>query len=327
MRAMGWLARARRRTHEVIEVAAPDDELSRLFDIAVIALVAGNIVAVVLESVESLAIAYGAWFAAFELVSVAVFSAELVLRVWSSVEDGSPDQGPFERRLRYLASPMAIADMAAIAPFYLASIFSIDLRFLRMLRLLRVLKLTRYSPALGTIGEVVRTQLGAFVSAFTVLILMMIFAASAMFVVERDAQPDAFSSIPAAMWWAVATLTTVGYGDITPITPLGKFVASLITIIGIGMVALPTSILASGFTELQQRRRRLLEVEADRALADGVITEDETEHYLALAERLGIEAEEAQQIVEHAVRSLSPELQPHSACPHCGKLPDDVDEV
>ena len=113
--------------------------------------------------------------------------------------------------------------------------------------------------------------------------LAMVLAASAMFVVESEAQPEAFSSIPAAMWWAVATLTTVGYGDVTPITPLGKLVASCITIIGVGMVALPTSILATGFSELHQRSRRALESEARSALDDGILTRDESLAYADLA--------------------------------------------
>ncbi len=316
---MGIWRRARRRTQEVVEVAGPNDNLSKLFDVSVMVLVAGNILALMLESVQSIADQYGAWFSAFEAASVAVFSGELVLRTWAAAERQDLDRTSLSKRVHYLLSPMALADIAAIAPFYLSSLFAIDLRFMRFLRLLRVLKLTRYSSALGVLSEVLRNQRGAFASAFSVLMLMMIFSASAMFVVEHDAQPEKFSSIPASMWWAVATLTTVGYGDITPITPLGKVVASSITIVGIGMVALPTSILASGFTELQQRRRRMLEVEADKALLDGVISEEESVDYLELADRLGIEAEEAQKIVDLAVQTLDLEASGPHACPHCGK--------
>ncbi|MDP6979156.1 MAG: ion transporter [Myxococcota bacterium] len=315
----------RRRTHEVVNVASPDDDLSRLFDVSVIVLVAGNILAVILESVESLADAYAPLFGAFEAVSVAVFSAELVLRVWVAAEETGDGRSVLSRRLRYLASPMAIADMLAIAPFYLASFFSLDLRFLRFLRLLRVMKLTRYSPALSVFRDVLRAQRGAFLSAFTVLVLMMTFASSAMYVVEHEAQPEAFSSIPAAMWWAVATLTTVGYGDVTPITTLGKLMASSIMIVGIGMVALPTSILASGFTEQHRRRRLTLELEADRALEDGVFDDTEADRYLRHATALGVDPEEAEQIVEIAVRDVViPMPDDVTACPHCGK---DVREV
>ncbi len=315
-------ARLRRRTHKVVNVASPDDDLSKLFVISVMVLVAGNILAVILESIQPIAEAYAPLFSAFEAVSVAVFSAELVLRVWVAAEEASHDRGVLSRRLRYLVSPMAVADIAAIAPFYLASFVSMDLRFLRFLRLLRVLKLTRYSPALGVFVDVLRAQRGAFLSATIVLVLVMLFASSAMFVVEHEAQPEVFSSIPAAMWWAVATLTTVGYGDVTPITPLGKFMASSIMIVGIGMVALPTSILAAGFTEQHQRRRRTLELEADRALDDGVFTDSEADQLLQHATALGVDLEEAEQIVEIAVREVAvpiPTPEEGSACPHCGK--------
>ncbi len=305
-----------------MNVASTDDDLSKLFDISVMVLVAGNILAVILESIQPIAEAYAPLFTAFEAVSVAVFSAELVLRVWVAAEEASHDRGVLSRRLRYLVSPMAVADIAAIAPFYLASFVSMDLRFLRFLRLLRVLKLTRYSPALGVFVDVLRAQRGAFLSATIVLVLVMLFASSAMFVVEHEAQPEVFSSIPAAMWWAVATLTTVGYGDVTPITPLGKFMASSIMIVGIGMVALPTSILAAGFTEQHQRRRRTLELEADRALDDGVFTDSEADQLLQHATALGVDPEEAEQIVEIAVREVAvpfPISEEGFACPHCGK--------
>ncbi len=314
-----WL-RLKKRTREVVNVASSaDDHLSRVFDVTVMVLVAGNILAVILESVEALANRYGPFFAVFELLSVAVFTVELVLRVWVAAEDGHRGVSEWRERVRYLLSPMALADIAAIAPFYLSGFFAMDLRFLRFLRLLRVLKLTRYSPGLAVFAEVMRSQRAAFASAFTVLVLMMIFAASAMFVVEHEAQPEAFSSIPASMWWAVATLTTVGYGDVTPITPLGKFMASSIMVVGIGMVALPTSILASGFTELHQRHLRTLEMEADRAAADGVLTDDETTQYNELAEQLGIDPTEAQQIVEAATRSFQALDGEEGICPHCGK--------
>lgn len=298
-----------------MEVARPGDDLSRAVDMGLIALVAGNILAVILQSVEPLERRYNAQFEVFELLSVIVFSSELLLRVWIAVEpraDGMPGS-----RVRYIFSPMAIADIAAIAPFYLSAFFSLDLRFLRLLRLLRVLKLTRYSGALASVREVLSVNRGAFASAFFLLMLAMIFSSSLMYLVERGAQPDQFSSIPAAMWWAVATLTTVGYGDVTPITPLGKFVASFITIIGVGIIALPTSILASGFSDLHRRNRQRLEFEARSALDDGIISHEEAESYAELAEQLGVEPEEAQQIIalaQHAIESGEAR-----DCPHCGK--------
>lgn len=147
--------------------------------------------------------------------------------------------------------------------------------------------------------------------------LVMIFAASTIYLVEHDAQPEAFGSIPAAMWWAVCTLTTVGYGDVTPITPLGKLLASSITVVGIGMVALPTSLLASGFSEITARKRRTLEQEAEEALGDGVITPEEVDSYTALAEELDVEPEVAGEIIAAAQRRHSHDTS--LSCPHCGK--------
>lgn len=314
---MASVARLRRRTHEILENARSGDELSFVVDVGLIALVTGNVLAVVLQSVDALDARYRDLFEGFERVSVAAFTAEYLLRIWSAAERAEEHGGAMRSRLRYVFSPMALADLAAIAPFYLSALFSVDLRFLRILRLLRVLKLTRYSGAMHRFGEVVRSQQSAFATAFALLLLVMIFASSVMYVVEHEAQPEAFASIPSAMWWAVCTLTTVGYGDVTPVTPMGKFVASLITLIGIGMVALPTSILASGFSEVSGRHRRQLEAEVALAAEDGVVTEAEADAITELAQRLGVASEEAEEIVFLAREHSGVDLQ--RPCPHCGK--------
>lgn len=311
-------SRTRRRIYEILEVAQSTDGLSRIVDISLIALVAGNVVAVILNSVQELAIRYQDLFDAFEKISVTVFSVELVLRIWIAVETPQPEvRGS---RLRYIFSPLAIADIVAIIPFYLSAFFSVDLRFLRILRLLRLFKLTRYSGAFASVTEVIRVNRGALWSALAILMFAIVVASSAMYIVENKAQPDAFSSIPAAMWWAVVTLTTVGYGDVTPITSLGRFVASVITVLGVGMVALPTSIMASGFLDLHQRNRRLLEAEAEAAFDDGYLSREETEQYAELAERLGVDDEEAERIITVARQTMW-DLRDEN-CPHCGKAPN-----
>ena len=291
--------------------------MSRWADRGLIALVALNVLAVTLQSVESLSRAYDEAFAAFELVSVSVFSVEFVLRVWSAAERRDAGETGWKRRVRYLRSPLAVADLLAIAPFYLGALFAVDLRFLRILRLLRVLKLTRYSRAFAGLVEVARLQRAAFTTSFLILCVVLILTSSVMYVVEHQAQPEAFASIPSAMWWAVATLTTVGYGDVTPITPLGKLLAAAITVLGVGMVALPTSILATGFTELQARNRDALADEVDVVLQDGVVTREEAASLQALAEELGVAPETAQRILLQAQRSLG--LDESEDCPHCGK--------
>lgn len=212
---------------------------------------------------------------------------------------------------------MALIDILAIAPFYLGAFVSFDLRFLRILRLLRVVKLTRYSITMHRMGEVFRMQRSALAAAFFLLTIAIILSASALHVVEHTAQPEAFGSIPAAMWWAVCTLTMVGYGDVTPITPLGKGLASAITIIGIGMVALPTSLFASGFAHVMNRNEQRLKDQAMDALADGNVSNEEAFAYEKLAESLNVEPEIAFEIIQ-AMAKKRP-LEELDDCPHCGK--------
>ncbi len=311
---------SRRRIYEILEVGELGDRTSRIVDLALMTLVAANGVAVVLESVASLHQAYGQAFHVFEAFSVAVFSVEYLLRVWSEAERSEGalgERGPWLRRLAYATSPLALVDLAAILPFFLTTFFTVDLRFLRLLRLLRILKFTRYSGALGTIGEVLHRERRSLGTAFFVLFIVLVFASSAIYLVEHRAQPQAFGSIPAAMWWAVATLTTVGYGDVTPMTVGGKLLASLVTIVGVGVVALPTSILASGFAGAHRRQRERLQAEANHALADGYLSPEEVRTYHELAERLGVGTTEAEEIVTLALRRHADRAM--SACPHCGK--------
>ena len=240
----------RRRIYTVLTVANDGDSLSRSFDIFLVVLILLNATAVVAASVQPLGSQYALLFRGFEVFSVAVFSVEYVLRVWSCVED-SRYSHPVKGRLRFILTPLAIIDLLAILPFYL-SFITTDLRILRVLRifrLLRMAKIARYSKTLQIFGRVLvatRTQLLLTLLLMAVLLLL---SSSLMYAVEQQAQPDAFSSIPAAMWWAIATLTTVGYGDIYPVTTLGKLIGSLISIFGIGMFALPTGVLGAAFLE------------------------------------------------------------------------------
>ncbi len=245
----------RRRTHEILEGTSEGDLVNRVFEIFMIVLIAGNVLAVILETVPSLGAAYGGFFFAFEVFSVAVFTIEYVLRVWAVIEDGRRSRvTPVGGRLRYMVTPMAIIDLLAFLPFYLSAFFAVDLRFLRVLRLLRILKLTRYSPALETFARVLKNERKALVAALFMLGVMLILVSSLMFVFEQSAQPEAFGSIPAALWWGIVTLTTVGYGDVAPVTVGGKIFGALVTVMGVGIVAVPAGILASGF--YQEIRKR-----------------------------------------------------------------------
>ena len=247
--------RLRTRIYNIVEATQPDDWRGQWFDYFIVALIITNVIAVILETVEGLHVAYSAFFTGFELFSVAVFTVEYLVRLWVVVD--SPNENyrhPFNGRLRYAVTPMALIDIAAILPFYLSLLIPVDLRFMRVFRLLRLLKLTRYSTALQTLGAVLYDQRRTLGASIFVMFILLVFSSSIIYLVEKDAQPEAFSSIPKAMWWGLATLTTVGYGDVTPATGIGKVFGATIMVLGIGMAALPAGILATGFaTEMQKR--------------------------------------------------------------------------
>ncbi len=240
---------------------------ANIFDVILVTLISANVVAIMLESVQSISLKYQTELWIFEIFSVAVFTVEYFVRAWCVVE--RPDRQyshPVRGRLRYLSTPMALIDLLAVLPFYLAFLISIDLRFLRVLRLLRVFKLTRYSSAMSILLSVLRQEAKALAAALFVLMLLIIMSASMIYLFEQEAQPDKFGSIPHAMWWALITLTTVGYGDIVPVTTGGKLFGALISVIGIGIVALPAGILASGFSGKLHARRMDYETKVQHVL-------------------------------------------------------------
>jgi len=245
----------RQRTQLFMELARPEDRVSYWFDIFMIVLILANVLAIVLDTVESIHAVMGDFFDWFELISVIIFTVEYILRVWSCVDEpGGGYRGAVTGRLKYMLTPMALIDLIAFLPFYLGTFFGVDLRFLRIFRLFRLLKLTRYSPALTIIWAVMVSQRRALTAAFLVMLTALLFSSTILFELEHQVQPDKFSSIPASMWWAIATLTTVGYGDVTPITDWGRFFGAITMILGIIMFALPTGVIATGFaTEIRKR--------------------------------------------------------------------------
>lgn len=227
--------------------------LERITDWSLIGLVLLNTATVVLDSVKGIDAHYHPFFIGIELVSIYIFTLEYALRVWSCVEDRRY-RHPLWGRLRFMCSPLALIDLVAVLPFYL-SIGLLDLRFLRLVRLLRLLKVTRYVRALHVIGQVVRRKRAELLVTLGMIGLILLLVSSVMYSIESVAQPDKFGSIPDTMWWGVATLTTVGYGDVYPITPAGKVFSSIIAVLGLGLFAIPTGILASGFNEQLQEQR------------------------------------------------------------------------
>jgi voltage-gated potassium channel len=233
---------------------SPDERggiIERIFELLVILTILANILAIVLDSVPSIHNDYATLFHHFEIYSLIFFTVEYLARAYSIVEDRKY-RHPIKGRVKYLASPLAIVDLLAILPFYLVFL-PIDLRFLRIFRLMalfRMFKIARYLHALNIFRRVLKERKEQLVLSFIFILFVLVVISFIIFYVENEAQPDKFSSIPATMWWGIATLTTVGYGDLVPVTTLGKFLGGLFAIAGVGLLALPAGILSSGFFEM-----------------------------------------------------------------------------
>ncbi|VAW04682.1 Potassium voltage-gated channel subfamily KQT; possible potassium channel, VIC family [hydrothermal vent metagenome] len=245
----------RRKIFELIEMGLSGNRAAGLFDGFMIWLIILNVVAVSLDTVPEITRQYHHELMIFEIISLVIFTVEYILRIWVSVEyRPRPDEkGKTRFRLAFITSPLMIIDFLAIAPS-LMFVFGIDLRLLRIFRLLRLFKLMRYSPALASLGSVLYSERRALLATLIIMLGLSSFAATIMYYLERHIQPEAFGTIPDALWWALATLTTVGYGDIVPVTWGGRLFGGLVMIFGVCMYALPIGIIASGFAnEIHQR--------------------------------------------------------------------------
>lgn len=241
----------KKRIFEIISKAEDGDRLSAIFDWSIMALIALSIISIILESFASIYARWHSIFQVFEVVTVVVFTAEYLLRIWTADLLYPEAKHP---RLKYIFSFMALIDLLAILPFYLP-FFSADLRFLRMMRLfrlfrlLRVLKLGRYFDALQIIVKVIKASGPQLIMSVVICFFVMLFSAIIMYTVENPVQPEQFTNVITSLWWAICTLTTVGYGDVYPITHVGRFFASIISLVGIGIIAIPTGIIAAGFNQ------------------------------------------------------------------------------
>ncbi|MCJ9429017.1 cyclic nucleotide-gated ion channel [Kordiimonas marina] len=253
----------RRRTYDFLELGSFAGRAAAAFEFFMIGLILANLAAVALETVPAYWEKYHHFFHWFDVVSVIIFTIEYVARVWASAERESvAGDTAFMRRVRYVLSPSALIDLLAILPFYLylGAVTTVDLRELRVFRLLRLLKLVRYSPALSSLGRVIYAERRALIAALIIMMGLLFFAATIMYGVEHEAQPQAFGSIPEALWWALSTLTTVGYGDVVPVTVTGKIIGGFVMIFGLAFFALPIGIVASGFSDEVHRREFVVPV-------------------------------------------------------------------
>jgi len=296
--------------------------LARLVNLLLMLLIMTNVIAVILASDRTIYLELQILFDNLELFSIAIFSIEYLLRAWACVES-QHDQSPVIGRLKYLVSPMALVDLVAVLPFYLGILFNIDARILRVLRLFRIFKLSRHFSAMSVLLTVIRTELPSLISAIFIMLVLVVLASTGMFLVEREIQPATFGTIPRAMWWATITLTTVGYGDVIPVTAAGKVLGIFITILGVGMAALPAGIIASGFTREVHKRRETYNTLLRDALADGVMDQAEHEQLINHSNNMGIDRDETlhlllQESGRLSNRPLSAEIN-KDFCPHCGK--------
>ena len=294
------LSITRNRVWKLLEPAEDNDNLSKFIDIFLVNLIFFNILMVILETVDTLYFRYKLWFIYFELFSVTIFSIEYVSRFWSCVENKTKSETNRKARLRYIFSFSAIIDLIAILPSLLAFLFpTVDLRFVRALRIFRLLKFSRYSNSINTLLIVLWDQRKSLGAAFFILFIVLIISSSGMYIVEKDIQPDKFGSIPQSMWWSIVTLTTVGYGDVYPVTSMGKFFGSIIIILGIGTVALPSGILASAFTEYTRRNQKKYEDKLKFMLSDNIIDDEERKELDELSEKLNLSDEDIEAIEDH----------------------------
>ena len=277
--------------------------MSKVFDLFLITLVMVNVVAMMLETVPEVASVWSFELHLIERVSVVLFTIEYILRVYCSAADPKRNNHnkvqvtTWQKRWHYIKSPMAIIDLMAILPFYLSMFVAFDLRILRVFRVMRILKLGRYSRSIQTLVTVIRNEAHSLLAALSVLLLFTVIAATCIYYIEHTAQPDVFSSIPASLWWALVTLTTVGYGDAVPITPMGKIFGGIITVMGICFYALPAGILSSSYTAQMQLKRDRFKDSVRIVLDDGKLSEHDINHLSKVRELLDLDEEEARLII------------------------------
>ena len=245
----------RRRLYDVLEHGSLAGRAGRLVVRSIVFLIVVNLAAVTLESVPSVQAGYGALFDAIEAVSLVVFTIEYALRVWVAGEHGlHRHEGEWAARWRYVASAAGVIDLLAVLPFWFAFAVPADLRVVLVLRMVRFLKLARYSPGMRSLLETLNAERRALASCFVILIGATLLAAAAMHLAERHVQPEKFGTIPDAMWWALVTLSTIGYGDVVPLTPVGRMIAAATIFAGLIMIALPVGIVATAFADQVHRR-------------------------------------------------------------------------
>jgi len=250
--------KVKKHVHILLHPTQGNSRWDKIINGFIIVLILLNLVAVVLETEPGLYEKHKTFFHAFNLVSVIIFSIEYILRLWSCTHEPKYKHW-FWGRLKYMFSWEALIDLAAILPFYLASVLVFDLRelrLLRLLRLLRIFRLTSYMRATQVIANVFRNRFQELMIALVMTSALIIISACLMFFAEHNAQPDKFTSIPATLYWAVITMTTTGYGDIVPVTSIGRLLTGIFALTAVALFALPAGIITAGFLEEIRRIKK-----------------------------------------------------------------------
>jgi voltage-gated potassium channel len=251
----GSVDQLRRSMHAVLEGGLRGYLPGRVFNVGLLVVIVASVASVVMDTVRGMPHWVYALFEDIEAVSVWLFTAEYLLRVWVAIDE---PHGRFRRplagRLRYLVTPMALIDLLAVVPYWLGHLIAGDPSVAVLLRVLRLFKMVRFSGAFEMIGAVLTRERRSLLACASVVAIILVLLATLAYLTEHDAQPDKFGSIPAAMYWGLVTLTTVGYGDLAPITPLGRVVGGIGVVLGVLCFAMPAGILASGFIEEVRRR-------------------------------------------------------------------------
>ncbi len=318
-------AEARKKVYEYLdrEEKTPGN---RFFNVFLIILITSNVLAVILESHRPFGEQYATELYLFEIFSVLIFTIEYAARIWTSIEkDKYRGQPALKARLKYLFTPLALIDLLAIAPFYLALFFAIDLRFLRLMRMLRLLKLSHHLKGLDFFISVLAKEIVTIASIILTVVILIVLSASLMYTLEREAQPEVFYSIPHSIWWAIVTMTTVGYGDVIPITLGGRILAGVIMLLGMSIVAVPAGILAARFSEELQNRKDRVRMQIVNFLQDGIVNDGERHKLENFARELGLSGEE----LGHLIEIQKVQRQVVTECPHCGESidPEKADDI
>ncbi|WP_456386670.1 ion transporter [Desulfolithobacter sp.] len=300
----------RKKLFDMLSHQAPGS-LQRGSTVFMVVVIFSSSIALVLTSEPAVEIRFGRLLGAVEVVASLTFMVEYLLRIWTAPEQ-YPLRSPWSSRVRYLTSFMGLVDLFSFLPSLIMLAGGQQTPILMLLQLTRLLKLTRYSLAFDLLADVLRDEAESLLVSVMLMFIILIFASVGIYTFEHQVQPEAFGSIPHAMWWAIVTLTTVGYGDVTPVTVQGKIFATLITVVGVGLVSLPAGIIASGFTEQLRLRRERFQSEVEQLLQDdGHLSSEDMGQLERDRQELGINRDKAELIISQVQQREQQWLRKH----------------